>query len=232
MSDLQVSKPKSCPVLKQGSKGDWVVCLQNALNHLGYGPLTSDGNFGPKTTDVIKKFQKNLGLQADGIVGEKTWLAIDKQATAQGWEPSWPTTQKTDTDTSVGQLNQAILKAALNLRGMSTAHGPGGGNQACAWMLNRVLEKAGIPTLGENPNLVTSLVEALQGGRGQLVSKAEALAGDLVIAYGEDHIGVGLDDGCKRVLSNSSSRASFRWESNTDFDGYYGGSSTIYRLIN
>ncbi|HAA27464.1 MAG TPA: hypothetical protein DCE56_06995 [Cyanobacteria bacterium UBA8553] len=230
MSELQMSKPKSCPVLKQGSKGDWVVCLQNALNRLGYGPLKSDGNFGPKTTDVVKKFQKNFDLQADGTVGEKTWLALDKLATSQGWELSWPTTQ-TDTDTPLGRPNQAILTAALNLRGMSTAKGPGGGNQACAWMLNRVLEKAGIPTLGENPNLVTSLVEALKGGRGQRVSKAEALAGDLVVAYGEDHIGVGLDDGCKRVLSNSSSRASFRWESNTDFDGYYGGSSTIYRLL-
>lgn len=231
MSDLQISKPKSCPVLRQGSKGDWVVCLQKALNQLSYGPLKSDGNFGPRTTDVVKKFQKNLGLEADGVVGENTWLAIDKQATSQGWELSWPTTRKTDTEASVGQINQAILTAALNLRGMSTAEGPDGGNQACAWTLNRVLAKAGIPTLGENPHLVSSLVEALQGGRGQLVSKAEALGGDLVIAYGEDHIGVGLNDGCKRVLSNSSSRASFRWESDTDFDGSYGGPSTIYRLL-
>ncbi len=207
-----------------------MVCLQKALNHLGYGPLKSDGNFGPKTTDGVKKFQKNLGLEADGVVGENTWLALNQQATSQGWEPSWPTTE-TSTDTPLGHLNQAILTAALNLRKMSTAEGPEGGNKACAWAINRVLQRAGIPTLGENPNLVTSLVEALQGGRGQRVSKSEALAGDLVIAYGEDHMGVGLDDGCKRVLSNSSSRASFSWESNTDFDGYYGGSSTIYRLL-
>lgn len=230
MSDIHISKPQSFPVLRPRSQGDWVVCLQNALNHLGYGPLKSDGNFGRRTTDVVKKFQQNLGLEADGIVGESTWLAIDKQATSQGWEPSWPKTG-TGADTSLGPLNQAILTAALKLRGMSTDEGPDGGNQACAWTLNRVLERAGIPTLGENPNLVTSLVEALQGGRGHLVSKAEALGGDLVIAYGEDHIGVGLDDGCKRVLSNSSSRASFSWESNTDFDGSYGGSSTIYRLL-
>ena len=230
MSDLQISKRQSFPVLRPGSKGDWVICLQKALNHLGYGSLNSDGDFGPNTTDVVRKFQKNLGLKADGIVGENTWLALEKQATSQGWELSWPT-PTTDTDTPLGQINQAILTAALKLRGMSTAEGPDGGNQACAWTLNRVLESAGIPALGENPNLVTSLVEGLQGGRGQRVSKAEARGGDLVIAYGEDHIGVGLDDGCQRVLSNSSSRASFSWESDTDFDGSYGGPSTIYRLL-
>ena len=172
-----MSKPKSCPVLKQGSKGDWVVCLQNALNRLGYGPLKSDGDFGPKTTDVVKKFQKNFDLQADGTVGEKTWLALDKQATSQGWQLSWPT-RETDTDTPLGQLNQAILKAALNLRGMSTTKGPGGGNQACAWMLNRVLEKAGIPALGENPNLVTSLVFIFwrfSGGSPQRRSRSASL---------------------------------------------------------
>ncbi|HIK17430.1 MAG TPA: DUF4231 domain-containing protein [Leptolyngbyaceae cyanobacterium M33_DOE_097] len=128
-------------------------------------------------------------------------------------------------------LNAEIVAAALSLRGFSTAAGPDGGRNACAWTVNRVLEKAGISPLGENQNLVESLVDALKNGRGQLVSREEAKAGDLVIASGDRHIGIGLDDGCNRVLSNSSSRAEFRWESNTDFDGYYGGASTIYRLL-
>jgi hypothetical protein len=128
-------------------------------------------------------------------------------------------------------LNQAIVTAALALEGMSTAEGPDGGNNACAWSINRVLQKAGINALGENPIYVPSLVDALKGGRGQPVEKSEAKPGDLVIADGEAHVGVGLDEGCATVLSNSSSRASFVWKSDTDFDGYYGGSSTIYRLI-
>lgn len=127
--------------------------------------------------------------------------------------------------------NQAIVEAAQSLLGMSTADGPDGGNNACAWSLNRVLRQAGIPELGENPNYVPSLVEALQNGRGRQVSKAEAQAGDLVVACGEAHIGVGLDDGCNTVLSNSSSKRRFQWQSDTDFDGYYDGPSTIYRLI-
>jgi len=136
-----------------------------------------------------------------------------------------------DSTPSVTNLNAEIVAAALSLRGFSTAAGPDGGRNACAWTVNRVLEKAGINPLGENQNLVESLVDALKNGRGQLVSREEAKAGDLVIASGDRHIGIGLDDGCNRVLSNSSSRAEFRWESNTDFDGYYGGASTIYRLL-
>ncbi|MDX2240093.1 MAG: DUF4231 domain-containing protein [Leptolyngbyaceae cyanobacterium bins.302] len=128
-------------------------------------------------------------------------------------------------------LNEAIVASANHLRGMSTAEGPGGGNEACAWTVNKVLQAAGIAPLGDNPNYVPAVLDALKQGRGQPVSRQTAKAGDLVVAYGEEHIGIGLDQCCTRVLSNSSSRAAFVWESDTDFDGSYGGSSTIYRLI-
>ena len=135
------------------------------------------------------------------------------------------------TPTPSASLNEAIVEAALSLRGMSSAQGPDGGRNACAWSLNRVLQKAGIKPLGENPNLVSSLVEDLEGGRGKRVDRTEAKAGDLVVAPRYAHIGVGIEEGCRRVLSNSSSKACFKWESGTDFDGYYGGPSTIYRLL-
>jgi hypothetical protein len=128
-------------------------------------------------------------------------------------------------------LNAAILATALHLRGMSTLAGPDGGNNACAWTINQVLEHAGIVPLGENPNYVPSLVEALQTDRGQRIDRAEAKAGDLVVAFDSAHIGIGLEDGCTSVLSNSSSSSAFVWESDLDFDGYYGGESTVYRLL-
>ncbi|MBE9041323.1 hypothetical protein IQ235_11080, partial [Oscillatoriales cyanobacterium LEGE 11467] len=131
-------------------------------------------------------------------------------------------------------LNARILTSALELRDMSSAEGPDGGVNACGWMMNKVLENAGIQSIGENPNYVPAVLSALQQGRGQQVSKETAKAGDLVIAAGEAHIGVGLTDGCSRVLSNSSGSASFSWESDADFDGWYeqyGGASVIYRLL-
>lgn len=146
--------------------------------------------------------------------------------------PVVPPPQPSSSSMPVADLNAEIVAAANRLRNISTAEGPDGGNNACAWTVNKVLKEAGItPPLGENPNYVPSLLEALKRGRGQQVSKAEAKAGDLVIAYEEAHIGIGLDDGCNRVLSNSSSRARFCWESDIDFDWAYQGESTIYRLI-
>ncbi|WP_341731886.1 DUF4231 domain-containing protein [Microcoleus sp. EPA2] len=132
--------------------------------------------------------------------------------------------------TAIADVNAKILASALKLRGMSTADGPDGGNNACAWTVNKVMQDAGIRPLGDNPNYVPSVLDALQQRRGQQVSRESAKAGDLVVAHGEAHIGIGLTDCCSRVLSNSSSRACFVWESDTDFDGYYGGQSTIYRL--
>jgi len=128
-------------------------------------------------------------------------------------------------------LNAAIVESALAYQGQSTAAGPDGGNNACAWSLHQVLQRAGIAAIGSNSNYVPEVVNALKRGRGRVVSRREAKAGDLVVAYDDQHIGIGLTDGCTTVLSNSSSRACFGWESDTDFDRSYGGSSTIYRLL-
>lgn len=54
-------------VLKLGSKGDEVEDLQSYLK------IKVDGDFGPKTEEAVKKFQKENGLTPDGIVGSKTW---------------------------------------------------------------------------------------------------------------------------------------------------------------
>jgi hypothetical protein len=128
-------------------------------------------------------------------------------------------------------LNSAIASAASTLFDMNTTDGPDGGNNACAWSINRVLQEAGVESLGDNPDYVPSLVEALQNGRGEVIDPADAQPGDLVVACGDAHIGVILDDGSSTVLSNSSSRGRFRWRSDLDYDGYYGGASTIYRVI-
>ena len=64
--------------LKQGSKGDDVVKLQNALIDAGYdvGSTGADGSFGPKTLAAVKQYQKDNGLQVDGIAGKNTLGAL------------------------------------------------------------------------------------------------------------------------------------------------------------
>lgn len=60
-----------------GSRGELVTELQEALVALGY-PVDTDGIFGPGTGAVVKKFQADHGLAADGIAGERTQAAIRK----------------------------------------------------------------------------------------------------------------------------------------------------------
>ncbi len=75
----QVSMPKpggSGPLLKQGANGDPVRKLQDRLRELGFDPGASDGAMGPRTVAAVKGFQQSKGLQADGIVGPKTWTEL------------------------------------------------------------------------------------------------------------------------------------------------------------
>ena len=64
------------PVLKIGDKGFDVRKLQSKLSSIGYS-LSVDGDFGGNTLKIVKEFQKDAGLSNDGVVGEKTWKALD-----------------------------------------------------------------------------------------------------------------------------------------------------------
>ncbi len=69
--------PAVRPVLRRGSTGESVTELQQALSMLGYNPGPIDGIFGFKTEASVRLFQNANELSADGIVGPKTWAAID-----------------------------------------------------------------------------------------------------------------------------------------------------------
>ncbi|SBT44715.1 L,D-transpeptidase family protein [Micromonospora narathiwatensis] len=65
-------------VLRQGSKGTAVTTLQRRLTALHYDVGTVDGDFGPSTFHAVVAFQKVNGLTRDGIVGPRTWSALDR----------------------------------------------------------------------------------------------------------------------------------------------------------
>lgn len=56
--------------------GKDVRVLQSALSALGFATGGNDGLFGPHTEEALRKFQLNLGLPADGIVGAFTFKAL------------------------------------------------------------------------------------------------------------------------------------------------------------
>ena len=77
VTDSTTISPSVMPVIKKGSKGDWVVIAQGRLVVAGY-PLEVDGIFGAKTEFAVRKFQEDHHLTTDGIIGKKTWAALYK----------------------------------------------------------------------------------------------------------------------------------------------------------
>lgn len=57
---------------RKGSSGTNVVKLQQALECLGYYTGAIDGDYGDGTVAAVKRFQKNRGMNADGIAGPVT----------------------------------------------------------------------------------------------------------------------------------------------------------------
>lgn len=78
--EAKVEAVTELPVLKNGSKGDTVQALQILLigTEPGYpcGKFGVDGYFGSATESAVKKFQRNNNLDADGVVGPKTWAKL------------------------------------------------------------------------------------------------------------------------------------------------------------
>jgi peptidoglycan hydrolase-like protein with peptidoglycan-binding domain len=50
--------------------------VQKALTNANYYTGAIDGKLGSGSQKAIKEFQKDHGLQADGIIGKKTWDAL------------------------------------------------------------------------------------------------------------------------------------------------------------
>lgn len=85
--------PPACPgggfiSLSQGSRGVYVLVLQDALNAVGVTGAGLDGIFGATTKETVQKFQKANNLPADGIVGCATWRALTSKANGIGKTPT------------------------------------------------------------------------------------------------------------------------------------------------
>ena len=72
--------------LRIGSRGSEVSQLQELLNRrltlLPAQRLRVDGEFGPRTAEAVKLFQARYGLGIDGVVGTRTWTALNSGAAA------------------------------------------------------------------------------------------------------------------------------------------------------
>lgn len=77
-SSTSSSTSSGYKTLSSGSRGSAVKELQEKLNSLGYSCGVVDGDYGTKTTNAVRDFQRKNGLVVDGIAGVKTLEALDK----------------------------------------------------------------------------------------------------------------------------------------------------------
>lgn len=78
--------------LQNGCEGEDVKELQTDLIRLGYdcGRWGADGDFGDGTEVALKDFQRDCGLEDDGICGKKTCAALEKALAKLDAAPTKP----------------------------------------------------------------------------------------------------------------------------------------------
>lgn len=69
---------------------DILFAIKTKLNELGFGPLTPTiANYGLKTVEAVKSFQKSKGLIQDGRIGELTWEKLFSEVTDTNYRTSF-----------------------------------------------------------------------------------------------------------------------------------------------
>lgn len=98
-------------------RGDDVRELQRMLNALGFDVGKEDGIFGPRTTQGVREFQRNVGAKLDGIVG------LDTVRSLEGMRPTvaGPSRALVREAEAVRRMGIALTGAAI---AVDAGHGP------------------------------------------------------------------------------------------------------------
>ncbi|WP_341277822.1 cell wall hydrolase [Paenibacillus sp. FSL H8-0537] len=81
---LQIVGAAAPATLSYGSKGVDVPDVQYRLKVLGYFMNDEVTDFyGKMTEDAVRRFQKDYGLQSDGIAGKQTWKTLKKVSVSE-----------------------------------------------------------------------------------------------------------------------------------------------------
>lgn len=76
---VSIAPVKQLPVLKRGSRGEYVLSWQKFLNQNGYFCGLEDGIFGKNTEAAVRQWQQahlDTCKTVDGIIGKNTWSSI------------------------------------------------------------------------------------------------------------------------------------------------------------
>lgn len=172
---------------QEGDEGQDVALIQSRLNALGYDAGAADGDFGAQTTAAVIAFQRDRGLDADGVIGAATYRTLLGREIPVSRDGSTVTVRR-------------IIQTAMRNTGVPYAFGgttPDGFD--CSGFVRYVFGSSGISL----PRTADAQYEV-----GGWVSKSRLQPGDLVFfttyASGASHSGIYLGDG--KFISATSSR--------------------------
>ena len=103
--------PTTKPTLRRGDRGVYVALAQTELMNKGYscGDKGADGIFGQATEAAVKRFQNDhtdesgKPLSVDGIIGAKTWAALESTEPATKYTVTVPHLTATQADALILQ---------------------------------------------------------------------------------------------------------------------------------
>ena len=72
------------PLIRRGSRGNYVCIAQDDLNTLGYRTGGLDGVYGEQTYNAVRRYQSSRSLAVDGIIGCNTWRSLQENVVGTG----------------------------------------------------------------------------------------------------------------------------------------------------
>lgn len=113
------AKEDTVKTLRKGDKGKAVMDLQEKLLRLGYSlpKYGADGDFGKETEAAVKAFQKDHGLNVDGVAGPATLSALDAAIGSQPVEDLYTVTIPHQDKTQAEALCSAYPAATMTKEG-------------------------------------------------------------------------------------------------------------------
>ena len=106
--------------LRKGSSGVRVEKLQTRLREWGYLAEPTDGDYGARTAEAVKLFQKKAGLKVDGIAGTRTQSALFKKNAPRCDE--YITLKKGDTGIRVKEMQECLHKLGFLSKKANSAY--------------------------------------------------------------------------------------------------------------
>lgn len=97
------------PELRAGDGGEWVLYLQQSLNHHYQQQVTAEsGEFDAALDGAVRHFQSQQGIEPAGVVDATTWQALT------GTRYRWPDEPAATAEVRVGDV---VVHLALTLTG-------------------------------------------------------------------------------------------------------------------